>query len=107
MRRNPMCGHYGGERFDDLLASYPPFHPEREALAGVLIDQCQNLQLAPVVRERGDEIVAPDVVAMCGPEPDTRTVVKPQTPSRTLLLWYLQPFLPPDPLYPILADRPT
>src|SRR4029077_1636035 len=54
-----------------------------------------------------DKIVAPDVVGACGPEPYALTVVKPQTPPRTLLLRYFQPFPPPDPLHPILAHRPA
>jgi hypothetical protein len=39
-----------------------PSYSQRQTLAGVLVEQGQDLQPAAVVGGSGDEIIAPDVV---------------------------------------------
>src|SRR5512136_3445164 len=53
------------------------------------------------------KIIGPDMVAMGGPEPYTRPIVEPQTPSFGLLLGNLQPLLTPDAFHPLVIDPPT
>ena len=47
------------------------------------------------------------MVAMRGPEPDTRPIVEPETSSLGLLLGNLQPLLTPDTFHPLVIDPPT
>jgi len=53
------------------------------------------------------EVIGPDVVAMGGPEPDTRPIVEPQTSAFGLLLRNLQPLLAPYTFHSLMIDPPT
>ena len=54
-----------------------------------------------------DEVVAPDMIAVFGPEPYTRPIAKPQTTAFRLLLRNLEPFAPSDALDPLVIDEPA
>ena len=54
-----------------------------------------------------DEVVAPDMVAMGGPQPNARPIVQPEPAARLVLLRYFQPLTAPDPLHAITANLPT
>ena len=60
-----------------------------------------------IMRAYADEVVTPDMVRMCRPEPHARAIVEPQSPAWLLLLWNLQPFTTPDPLDSVLAHLPA
>jgi hypothetical protein len=47
------------------------------------------------------------MVPMRRPEPDTRSIIKPQTAPLRLLLRNLETLLPPDPLHPFVVDPKT
>ena len=47
------------------------------------------------------------MVLMHRPEPNTRSIIKPQTASLGLSLGNLQAFFAPDPLHPFVVDPKT
>ncbi len=54
-----------------------------------------------------DKVARPDMIAMLRTQPNTRSIIEPQSPSWLLLLWNLQPFATPDTLNSILAYWPA
>ena len=78
-----------------------------EALSTEFIENCQYLDWTTVVRAVCHEIIRPHVIAMCGPEPDTRPIIEPQTSAFGLFLRNLQPLLAPDAFHPLMIDSPT
>jgi hypothetical protein len=78
-----------------------------EALSTEFVDDRQDLEGTAVVRAVCHKIIGPDVMAMGGPEPDTRPIVEPQTSAFGLLLRNLQPLLTPDAFHPLMIDPPT
>jgi hypothetical protein len=56
---------------------------------------------------RFDEVIAPRMIAMLRPQPDARSVVKPEPASWPLFLRYFQPLTAPYPLDPITSDLPA
>ena len=50
------------------------------------------------------EVIGPDMVAMSGPEPDTRPIVEPESSMFWLFLRNLQPLLAPDAFDPLMVD---
>ncbi len=50
------------EHVDDVDRAKFPVHPDRQALAGELVDDVEHAVLASVVRAVLDEVVGPDVV---------------------------------------------
>ena len=83
------------------------FHYDVQALSAEFVDDRQHLDGAAIVRAVFDKIIGPDMVAMGRPEPDTRSIVEPQTSSFGLLLRNLQPLLTPDTFHPLMANLPT
>jgi hypothetical protein len=73
----------------------------------VFVHDRQHPDLLAVVGLVLDEVVGPDVILVLRPQPDTRTVVEPQTPSFRLFARHLQTLLPPDPLDPLVVDPPS
>ena len=59
--------------------------------------------MSPVLHK----VVGPHVIAMLGPQADTRAVRQPQTTAFGLLLGDLQPLTPPDPLDPLVVHKPA
>src|SRR5215510_6944372 len=59
------------------------------------------------MRNRTDEIVAPDMIQAHWPQSNTGTIVQPQPRSGSLFLRYFQPLPSPDPLHAILAHPPS
>ncbi len=55
----------------------PPLDPDRQALAAELVEDVQRPECLPVIGAAMSEVVAPDMVAMLRPQPDTRPVVHP------------------------------
>jgi hypothetical protein len=81
--------------------------PDRQALVGELVDEVEHAVLPAVVGAVLDEVVGPDVVRALGPQPDARSVREPEPATLGLLLGHLQPLAPPDPLHPLVVDRPA
>jgi hypothetical protein len=78
-----------------------------EALSTEFVDNRQYLDWTTVVGPVCHEIIGPDMVAMGGPEPDTRPIVEPETSAFGLLLRNLQPLLAPDAFHPLMIDPPN
>jgi hypothetical protein len=78
-----------------------------EALSTEFVHNGQDLDWTAVVSAVCHEIIRPDMMAMGGPEPDTRPIIEPHTPSLGLLLGNLQPLLTPDAFHPLVIDPPT
>jgi len=54
-----------------------------------------------------DKVVGPDVIAVLRPQPDARSVGQPEPAALGLLVGDLQPLASPDPLNPLVVDRPA
>ena len=53
-------------------------HPDRQALAGELVDDVEHPELASVVGAVLDEVVGPDMVLVLRPQPHAGAVAEPQ-----------------------------
>src|ERR1700678_489386 len=104
---NAFHHHHVGQRFDHLRARPAPFHPNNEGFARMLVDQVQRACRPAVMGAYAHEVVAPHMVAVRRPQPNARSIVEPQPTAWLLLLRYLQPLAPPDPLHAILAHLPA
>jgi hypothetical protein len=74
---------------------------------GELIDDVEHADPAAIVGAVLDEVVGPDVIAVLSPEADAGAVVEPQTAPLRLPCGNLQPLAPPDPLDPLVVDKPS
>jgi len=95
------------EAIQYVIRIEPSFHYDVQALSAEFVDDRQHLDGAAIVRAVFDKIIGPDMVAMGRPEPDTRSIVEPQTSSFGLLLRNLQPLLTPDTFHPFMVNLPT
>ena len=84
-----------------------PLYYYVQAFPRVLIENVQYPEGPAVVRPFRHDIVTPYAILMRWSEPDTRTIVQPQSPSFRLLLRHLQSLVPPDPLYPLVVHLPA
>ena len=66
-----------GEDGEHVIALELSLDMDRQALTAMLIDHRKHAERLPVMRPIGDEVVAPDMAAILGPEPDARAVIQP------------------------------
>ena len=92
---------------DDVGRVQLAVDPDRQALAGELVDDVEHAELPPVVGPVLDEVVGPDVVRVLRPQTDARSVVQPEPALLRLPGRHLQPLPPPDPLDPLDVHRPA
>jgi hypothetical protein len=95
------------EAMEDVIGAQLSLHHDVQALPTEFVDDSQYLDGTAVVSAVCHEIIGPDMVAMGGPEPHTRTIVEPKTSSFGLLLGNFQPLLTPDAFHPLMIDLPT
>jgi hypothetical protein len=95
------------EAMEDVVGAQPSLHQDIQALTTEFVYDRQDLDRTAVVSAVCHKIIRPDMVAMRGPEPDTRPIVEPETSSLGLLLGNLQPLLTPDTFHPLVIDPPT
>ncbi len=86
--RHASGPHHIGHGLDDAEAVNATGHPDRKALPGELVDQRHQSELSPIMGLRLDEVIAPNMIAMLRPQPDTRSVIEPKTASRLLFPRY-------------------
>ena len=96
-----------GEHVDDVDRGELATDAYRQALAGVLVQDVQRPEHPSIVCPVMNEVVGPDVVGVLGSQPDTGSVVEPQSPTPGLPGWYLQPLEPPQPFDPLVVDLPA
>jgi hypothetical protein len=95
------------ERVDGVHGLGLAAHPDRQALAGELVDDVEHPELPPVVGAVLDEVIGPDVVWALRPEPDARAVIEPEPGPPGLLGRHLQPLSPPEALDALDVHRPA
>ena len=95
------------QQLDNIDGLEPARHPDGEAFARELIDRVEYPVLAPVMGAVLDEVIAPHMVCMLGPQTHARAVGKPQAPTLRLLGRRLEPLTPPDALHPLVVDHPA
>ena len=78
MRRYATQDEQVREHIDHVRRLELARYPDRQALAGELVDDVQQADLTPVMRTRLDEVVGPDMIAVLGPQPDTGAIPVPQ-----------------------------
>ena len=96
-----------GEDVDHVSALQLASDPDRQALAGELVDHVQHPDLPPIVCSGFHEVVGPDVVRALRTQPDARAVVEPEAAPLRLPCRNLQPLPSPDPLDPLEIHRPA
>lgn len=69
--------HHVRHRLDDAEAVDAASDPDRQALAGVLVDQRHQPDATTVMGLSLDEVVTPDMIAMLWPQPDTGSIIEP------------------------------
>jgi len=72
-----------------------------------LVQDVEHAILPSIMGAVLDEVVGPHVIAMLRPQADARAIRQPQTAAFRLLLGDLQPFMPPNPLDPLVVDQPA
>lgn len=107
MLRWPMGHEEVREAMEHVIGVQPSLHHDGEAFSTEFVDDRQDLDGTAIVSAVCHEVIGPDMVAMGGPEPDTRPIVEPQTSSFGLLLGNLQPLLTPDAFHPLVIDPPA
>ena len=95
------------QQLDDIDRLETARHTDGETFARELIDRVEHPVLAPVLGAVLDEVIAPHMVCMLGPQAHARAVGEPQTPTFRLLGRHLEPRTPPDALYPLVVDHPA
>jgi hypothetical protein len=95
------------EAMEHIIGVEPSLYEDGEALSTEFVDDRQHLDGTTIVGAVLYEVKGPDVVAMGGPEPDTRSIVEPEPPTLGLFLRNLQPLLAPDTFYPFMIDLPA
>jgi hypothetical protein len=95
------------EAVEHVIGVEPSLHQDGQALPTEFVYDCQDPDGTTVVRAVLHKIIGPDVVAMGGPEPDTRPIVEPKPPPLGLFLRNLQPLLAPDTFDPLMIDLPA
>jgi hypothetical protein len=81
--------------------------PDRQGLAGELVDHAQHPKLAAIAGPVLDEVVGPDLIWPLRPQPDAGSIRQPQPVPLGLPGRHLQPLPPPDPLDPLAVDLPA
>lgn len=95
------------EAMEYVIGTKLSLHHDVEAVPTEFVYDRQDLDGTAVVSAVCHEIIGPDMVAMGGPEPDTRPIAPPQTSAFGLRFWNLQPLLTPDAFHPLVIDPPT
>ena len=95
------------ERVEHIVVRHPPLYPDGQALAGVLVDHCEQTELSAVTRRLADNVIGPDVVLMLGPKTDAGTIRKPQSASLGVFGGHLETFSPPDALHTFGVHLPA
>ena len=95
------------EAMEDVIGFEVSLYHNGEALSTEFIDDRQYLDWTAVACAVCHEIIGPDMMAVGGPQPDTRPAVEPQTPTFGLFLGNFQPLLTPDAFHPLMIDSPT
>ena len=90
MLRDAVLEEEVGQYPEDVVGGHPPGHRDRQALAGVLIDDGEQAQGTPVVGLLADEVISPDVVAMLRPQTDAGAIGQPETAALRLFGRHLQ-----------------
>jgi hypothetical protein len=78
-----------------------------QILTRVLVDNGQDLNGPSVVCSIRQKIIGPDMVAMRGPEADTRAVIEPKPTPFGLFFRNFQSLLTPDTLHPLVVYQST
>ena len=102
-----MQDHGIAECINHIITVQPPRYPNCQAFPAIFIDQVQHAYASSIMGPGTDKIARPDMVAMLWTQPNTRSIIEPQSPSWLLFLWNLQPLATPDTFDSILTHLPT
>jgi len=102
-----MQDHGIAECINHIITVQPPRYPNCQAFPAIFIDQVQHAYGSSIMCPGTDKIARPDMVAMLWTQPNTRSIMEPQSPSWLLFLWNLQPLATPDTFDSILTHLPT
>ena len=80
MARNAAQDEEVRQDVDDVGRLQLPVDPDRQALAGELVDDVEHAELPAVVGAVLDEVVGPDMVGALGPKPHAGAVIQPEPP---------------------------
>ncbi len=78
-----------------------------QALTRALVQDVEGSKGPPLMGPVMNEVVGRDMVRVLGAQPDTGSVVQPQTSPLRVFAGHLQPLAPPQALDPLVVDRPA
>ena len=96
-----------GQCVEHILAVEAPLNGNCQAFSAELIDDGEHADFLSVLSTIFHKVVSPDVVAVHGPQPDTRTIVESQAAPFLLSCRQFQPLAPPDPFDPLVVHSPA
>ena len=106
-RRRPALDEQLGQPRQDVVAAQSAGDVETQALAGVLIHDGEDPHRVPIGGAVEDEVVGPDVVRALRPAPRAGSIGRPKPPPARGFPGHPQPFLPPEPLHPLVVHPPA
>ena len=77
MRWRPTRDEQVSQCRQNILVFELPCDDERQTFPAGLVDDCQDAELAAVMRAPLDEVLGPHVPGILGPQPDARSVIEP------------------------------
>jgi len=107
VRRDPATQEQLSQDQQHVVRADPAGHYRGQTLARVLVEHSENPKGPSVVRPICHEVIRPDVMAVCGPEPEARPISAPQSGSLRLLVRHLEAFVPPNRIHAILSHVPA
>ena len=95
------------ETGQDIVGAQATGDDDREARAGVLVDDAEQAPRSSVVSAVLPEVVGPDMIRAGGPAPWGRAVRQPQAPAPRRLRGHAQALAAPAPLDPFVVHAPA
>ena len=96
-----------GQHVDNVDRGELAPNPDRQALAGELVQDVEHAEGPAVIRPVMHEVIGPDVIRPLGAQPDAGAVIEPKPAPLRLFLGHLQPLAPPQALDPLVVDLPA
>ena len=86
------------QRLEHILVVEATSDTDEQCFPAIFVQNRQNPERGAVVGSVMDKVVAPDMVAKAGAQPDGRAIVEPETSSFGLFGRHLEAFTVPDAL---------
>jgi hypothetical protein len=95
------------QRINDLSRVQLPLHSDRQAFPAVFVQDVERSERFPIMGSVMHEVIRPDMVAIFGPEANTRAIVEPKPSFLRLFHGHFEPLTSPQALNTLVVHQPT